>query len=151
MSFRQKMKRLHTEYEAGDKSALALAIIGCGHLRKPLPPWVAEAWHAGWVNVSMRVADWNDLLGEVDVKTTARQKRERRQLEQFNQLVKLLPTVSAPINRDNGEGFFRELGEKMDIKPRTVREMYYKKLKFNGEEIRLLPRHVLRRRHQTQK
>ena len=41
------MERLRIEYEAGDKSALALALYGCARFRKPLPSWVAEAWQGG--------------------------------------------------------------------------------------------------------
>jgi len=146
MSFRQDMKRLRAEYQAGDKSALALAIFGCGHLRKPLPPWVAEAWHDGWVDASMRVADWNDLLGKVRLKTPKQIQRDNTKLKQLGTLAKLLPSVRAPIERDSDGGAFRELGEKMGISPRAVRELYYMKIKYDGEDIRVLSPLVLRRR-----
>ena len=141
------MAQLRTSYEAGDKQALALAISRCAIFGKPLPTWVAEAWRTGWTKAAMCVADWNDLLGDVQVKTPVQIKRERVKLGHFAKLVELLPSVQAPIERDN-EGFFRELAEKMGggIEPRQVRELYYKTVTFNGESIRILPRSALRRR-----
>lgn len=146
MSFQQHMKGLRTKYEAGDKSALALALWGCARLRRPLPSWVAEAWQVGWFNVTMRTADWNDLLGTVKVKTPKQIERERVKQEQLGKLVKLRPSVRAPIERDS-EGAFRELGEKMGIAPRAVRELYYTKFTYDGEEIRVLSPLIMRRRN----
>jgi hypothetical protein len=141
------LQRLRAEYEAGDKAALAMAISLCAHSRKPLPAWATEAWDGGWTNVAMRVADWNDLLGDVRVKTPKQVEREQMKREQLCRLVRLLPTVNEPIERDS-EGAFRELADKIGggIKPRAVRELYYAHMNYNGKKVRLLPSWVLRRR-----
>lgn len=145
-NFQQSMVQLRAKYEAGDKSSLALAIYGCAVCRKPMPPWVADAWLGGWGDVVWRVADWNDLLGQVKIRTPKQIKRDQMKLEQIGKLAKLLPTVNAPIERD-GEGAFRELGEKMGIPWRAVKELYYLSVDIDGEHIRILPPSVLRRRH----
>jgi hypothetical protein len=144
---RRDMQTLRRAFEAGDRTALAMAINRCAIFGKPLPPWAAEAWRDGWTKAAMRVADWNDLLGEVRVKTPGQIKRERVKLDQLAKLVELLPSVQAPIERDS-EGFFRELAEKMGggIKWRAVKELYYLQVKFDGEKIRVIPPSRLRRR-----
>jgi hypothetical protein len=138
------------DYEVGDKFALASAIHYCAISGKPLPEWVADAWVIGWNNVTSRAADWNDLLGDVNVRTPGQIKREKLKLERLDALVKLLPGVTEPIERDS-EGVFRELSEKMGkmgikIKPRAVRELYYASVKYKNERFRLLSPFVLRRR-----
>jgi len=147
-TYREQMDELRAEYEAGDKSALALAIEGCGLWRKPMPRWVVQAWSEGYWKVILRAADWNDLFGAVKVKSPKQQARERRELERMSKLVKALPTISAPIERGDSEGAFRELAEKIGtgITPRQVRELYYKKVNYKGREIRALSSSVLNSR-----
>jgi hypothetical protein len=145
-TFRQDMDGLRVQYETGDKSALALAIFGCARLRKPLPSWAADAWWDGYIKVAERVADWNDVLGNVKVRKPKAIQRDQKKLQQLAQLVKLLPSVCAPIERDSEAGAFGELGNKMGISPRAVRELYYMKCKYDGESIRVLSPHVIKTR-----
>jgi hypothetical protein len=147
---RLAMKRLRAAYESGDKTALAHAILYCAQFRARLPAWAADAYWGGWIKVVQRTADWNDLLGAVRVRTPKQIARDLRKMGQIGQLVKLLPTVRTPIERGDEAGFFRELGNKMGIKPRAVRALYYLKVKFDGQDIRALPRWVLRRRATAQ-
>jgi hypothetical protein len=120
------MERMRTKYEAGDKTALAMAIAICGRRRKPLPPWAADSWWDGWIDVMKRVADWNNLLGKVKVRTSKQLRRERTQIDQLRKIAKLLPSVGdLPIQRDNDTGMIAALAEKMGNTPRQTKELYY--------------------------
>jgi hypothetical protein len=120
------MERMRAKYQAGDKSALAMTIYICGRRRKPLPAWAADYWWQGWFNVSTRVADWNDLLGKVKMKTPKQIQRDSMKLNQLGELVKLLPSVrNIPIERDEETGKIAALADKMGITPRRAKELYY--------------------------
>jgi hypothetical protein len=126
------------DYEGGDKSALASAIDYCAITRKPLPDWVAEAWHDGRAHVLLRLCDWSDVLGKVRRKTPKQIRRETREDKLVGQLVRLLPTIQNPIERGDSEGAFAELARKMGITPRQVREFYYKKYTYGGKQYRVI-------------
>jgi hypothetical protein len=126
-------------------------MLGCAILKEPMPPWVAEAWRSGWVQVQARLGDWNDLFGKVRLKTPKQLKRERVRQEQLIKLIKLLPSVQAPITRDRDIGVFHELAKKMGISARAVHELYYAQVEFDGEKIRLLPESLLRQRPSRKK
>lgn len=117
--------------------------------RVPLPAWVRDAFGEGLYNVQTRRADWNDLLGDVRVKTPKQIARERLKVEQIGKLRRLLPSVTKPIERDS-EGAFRELADRMGggIKPRAVRELYYAHVTYDGKKHYLFKR---RRRRSLRK
>jgi hypothetical protein len=140
--FQQEMDRLQAEYEIGDKGALVLALRACAICLEPMPLWVAKAWMGGWLNVVGGVADWNALLGDVKVKTPKQIARRRRDQERLIKLGELLPFVHASIERDSG-GAFEELGKKMGISARAVRELFYRKVKANGKSVRLIDSTIL--------
>jgi hypothetical protein len=145
------MKCLRDEYEAGKKESLAMAIFICAGQGKRLPAWAAEAWRDGWADVIMGLADWHDLLGKPKRKTDKKIERERKQVEDLNKLLELLPSIKASIDRDDGNGFFAELAQKMGVKPRQARELYYLKVKYHGEKIRVISRLALRSRRKVSK
>jgi len=124
MNFRESMQRLRAEFDAGEKSALAFAMYGCARLRKPLPQWVAEAWIEGWVRASMRVADWNDVLGVVKKIKKTHQRRN----EQAIKIAKALPKFrGVAIERDHEAGLFSELAKETGVGSRQVKAIYYDK------------------------
>lgn len=135
--FARQLEAFRIQFEHGDKNGLVMALWACARLQKPMPRWVADAWIRGWWDTANGVTDWNSVLGNVRVKTAKKIAREKRDAARLHKLAKLLPSVRTPIERDSG-GAFQELAEKMKLPARTVRELYYMKVRIDGKSVRAL-------------
>ena len=123
------LEKQQTDYRAGDKTALALAIRICGQLGVPLMPWIVNAW-AGACNdvASRKVGSWDAVLGN-DRPTPKGLRRERAERAQLAMLVDLLPYLqNVSIKRDDEGDFFAIIASHLRISSRNARELYYKKL-----------------------
>jgi hypothetical protein len=132
----ETLERERKNFEAGNKSSLALAICVCGHMGLPLPAWAAGAWADACNKVfNLEVRSWDHVLKRPTeiLKTETRRAKVQKQRALGQRLLDILH-ADPPQRID--EDLFKVLGRKLSPRdaPNRITKAQAKNLYYSLAE-----------------
>jgi hypothetical protein len=115
---------LKERFEAGDKTALLIALHECFLLKKPPPEWLRLAFIAAYqASTAFEIKTWDSVFGTPHPKGIHLEK-ERRNVELRIEVVAQAEEIKA-AGKAVDEGMFETIANRLKIKTSMARELYY--------------------------
>jgi hypothetical protein len=121
---------LKAKYEAGNKTAILMAVYQCALMRNPLPEWLREAFIKAYeLAAASEIEKWEEVFGP------AREKGAhldaRKEYAELRVKVAFRVALKAP-DESIAPDLFAKIGSEFGIGKNKVRDAYYK---YGGKEL----------------